>query len=275
MALIYTDFWVKGMKLDIIEKIIKYYNIKVKKNILIYSGKGKNHSNNRFNDFLKIFYTGESNHTAKEADYIIGFLPTKGKYIRLTNYERLEKSNDLDYKIYHSLNLNWKSIRKTKFCCFIVTNGACEIRNNFYNLLNTYKKVDSLGKYKNNCDILTNISRKSKDYYDIISQYKFIICFENKSNPYYLTEKIYNAFISNIVPIYWGDPNVTDIFNKETFINVKNTDCFSKTIELIQLLDNNEELYNNYFKEKPVLNPNVHDRRVDNSISKIYNLLTK
>lgn len=112
-----------------------------------------------------------------------------------------------------------------------------------------------------------------KKKYHIISKYKFIICFENKFKQYYLTEKIYNAFKSNCIPIYYGDPSVTDIFNEKTFINIKKRDSFSKTIELIKLLDNNDELYNNYFKEKPVLKPDLHDSRVDNSIHKIYKLL--
>ena len=162
---------------------------------------------------------------------------------------------------------------KKKFCCFIVSNPNCLIRNKFYELLSEYKKIDSLGKYKNNCDILKNISRGSNDYYNIISEYKFIICFENLLKSYYIDEKIYNAFKSNTIPIYWGDPNVTDIFNEKAFINVDNISCFTKTIELITLLDNNDELYNNYFNHKPVIDPEIHDKRVDNSINKIYELL--
>ena len=272
MVLIYCDLWTP--KLDIIEKIINHYNTEIKENILIYSVFGKKYKNQKFKNFSKLFYTAESILSNEEADYIIGFLPTNGKCIKLINYERIQKcEKGLEYKIYYSLNLNWKLMNKTKFCCFIVSNSRCSERNDFYELLNKYKKVDSLGKFKNNCDILKNINFNSKDYYDVISEYKFIICFENVSKQYYLTEKIYNAFKSNCIPIYWGDPNVTDIFNEKTFIKIENRDSFSKKIELIKLLDNNDELYNNYFKEMPVLNPDLHDNRVDDSIDKIHKLL--
>ena len=273
--LVYCDLsFFAHNKLDIIEKIIDHYNIQVKKDIVVYSVGGNNHNDRKLQHFKKIFYTAEPILTNKDADFIIGFIPTHDKYIRLTNYERLEKcSYGLEYNIYHSLNMNWKLNTKKDFCCFIVSNPNCKQRNTFYELLNQYKKVDSLGQFKKNSDILNGIPRGSEEYYKIISKYKFIICFENVSQQYYLTEKIYNAFKSNVIPIYYGDPNITDIFNENTFINIKSPNDFSQTIELIKQLDNNDELYNNYFKEQPVLNDTLHDNRINDSIHKIYELL--
>ena len=274
MSIIYIDFWKGLTKLHIIEKIIKDYNIEIKNNILVYSKFGKNHYDKKYKNFIKIFYTAESILTDNDADYIIGSLPTNNNYIQLTNYERIEKYKyGLDYKLYQTLNLHWKTKTKTKFCCFIVSNSTGNVRNKIFDLLNQYKKVDSLGKYKNNCDILKNIIICTDEYYDIISQYKFIICFENTSRPYYLTEKIYNAFKSGTIPIYWGDPHVTDIFNEKTFINIENNPDYTKIIELIKLLDNNDELYNEYFKNNPIINPELHDKRLNNDIKKIRNIL--
>ena len=274
MSIIYIDFWKGLTKLHIIEKIIKVNNIELKNDILVYSKFGINHLNKKYKNFIKIFYTAESKLTDNDADYVIGSLPTNNNHIQLTNYERIEKNKyGLDFKLYQTLNSTWKLKEKTKFCCFIVSNSTGDVRNKIFNLLNQYKKVDSLGKYKNNCDILNNIIISTDKYYDIISQYKFIICCENTSKPYYLTEKIYNAFKSGTIPIYWGDPCVTDIFNEKTFINVENNPNYTKIVELIKLLDNNDDLYNEYFKNNPIINPELHDKRLNNDIKKICNIL--
>ena len=285
MVLVYSNLW--SDKLDIIEKIIDHYNIIVKDNIIVYSVfpyqqyirknfKAWEKLNKEYKNYKKIFYTGESIFSDKNANYIIGFLPTHDNYIKLDVHERSELSiYGIDYRIYQSLNLNRKIPNKTKFCCFIVSNPNSPFRNNFFQSLSKYKKVDSLGKYKKNSNILDNIKVDTPKYYEVLSQYKFIICFENNSKEYYLTEKIYNAFKANILPIYWGDPNVTDFYNEKTFINIKNNSYNSviNAIELVKKIDQNDDLYNNYFKENPVLNPELHDNRVQNSIDKIRDLL--
>ena len=239
-------------------------------------GNDKKYLHEKYNDFLKIFYTEEGQLTEKNAHYIIGFIPTNENYIQLLPFERVHKVQyGLDFKLYQTLNSNWKLKEKTKFCCFIVSNPKCSKRNEFFKLLNKYKKVDSLGRYENNCDLLKNINNFYSDqYYKVISQYKFIICFENKSKPYYVTEKIYTAYKSNVVPIYWGDPKVTNVFNPKTFINIGKYADFNKYIDLIKLLDNNSELYNEFFKHKPIVEPKLHDDRVNDNIEKIRNLLS-
>lgn len=37
--------------------------------------------------------------------------------------------------------------------------------------------------------------------------------------PGYVTEKIFDSFISGCVPIYWGAPNITDYVPKSCFID--------------------------------------------------------
>ncbi len=46
------------------------------------------------------------------------------------------------------------------------------------------------------------------DKFNTLSKYKFSICFENNNlENYYVSEKIFDAFRSNNVPIYYGAPN--------------------------------------------------------------------
>jgi len=53
-----------------------------------------------------------------------------------------------------------------------------------------------------------------------LSEYKFTIAFENYVYPGYQTEKLYDAMLVNSIPVYCGDPNIGEIFNTASFINV-------------------------------------------------------
>ena len=179
---------------------------------------------------------------------------------------------------YSDLNNKRKvnDISKKKFCCFIVSNGGCNQRNDFYDMLSSYKMIDSLGRFKKNVDI--NID--GVDMIDVISDYKFIICFENVSLKYYMTEKLYHAMKSSAIPIYWGNENCGDFFNKDSFIYVETKENyneqieqFNKTIEYIKMLDNDNDLYFSKLNQPNVLNPDIMDKeyniRLEN-ISKIF-----
>ena len=58
------------------------------------------------------------------------------------------------------------------------------------------------------------------ELYKSYSKYNFVVAMENTKSPGYITEKIYNAFLSGAIPIYYGDKIASDIFNTDAFINV-------------------------------------------------------
>ena len=77
------------------------------------------------------------------------------------------------------------------FCCFIVSNPNCPIRNKMFHELNKYKKVHSGGRYCNNIGVV-NGGWMSEHHLKFIGKHKFVICFENSLfNPF--TEKIVNG----------------------------------------------------------------------------------
>lgn len=83
------------------------------------------------------------------------------------------------------------------------------------------------------------------DKISTLQQYKFIVCFENSCIiPGYITEKIFDSFISGTVPIYWGAPNVENYIPKNCFIDMND---FNNYEALHSYLENmSEETYNNY-----------------------------
>jgi hypothetical protein len=133
-----------------------------------------------------------------------------------------------------------------KFCLFAVGNSSCSQRNNFFQELSTYKKVDSCGYHMNNLGMSCPGGHSSPEYLDFISHYKFMICFENSSQPNYYTEKLMNAYYGGTIPIYWGDPLIFDKVNPEAILYLKTEftkDDVNALINEIRRLDNDHDAY--------------------------------
>lgn len=186
----------------------------------------------------KIFYTGENVAPPLHyCDYSFSFdyLDDNRNY-RLPHY--------LLYDGYYELQrpkiIN-ESLANRKFCNFIVSNGACQERNQFYNELSKYKKVDSGGRFANNIGYAVDNKVKFQ------SEYKFSIAFENNAYrpqfPGYTTEKIMEPMTVNSIPIYWGNPEIAKEFNTKSFINVYDFNSISDVINYIEYLDNNDKKY--------------------------------
>ncbi|RDU64914.1 alpha-1,3-fucosyltransferase, partial [Helicobacter didelphidarum] len=168
-------------------------------------------------DCVRIFYTGENVRTDWNiADYAIDFdymefgdRHFRYPYFLLRGYKNLWNKHLVDKKDIES---------KTKFCGFVVSNEASpftDIRKTFFEKLSEYKKVDSGGRWKN------NVGYKVDNKIEWLKDYKFNICFENSSYPGYLTEKLFDAFEANCIPIYWGDTSLRGYknFSNDTTTN--------------------------------------------------------
>jgi len=134
----------------------------------------------------------------------------------------------------------------SKFCLFSVTNDAAKERINFFTELSKYKKVDSCGMFMNNLGYKCPGTFESKEYHDFISQYKFMICFENTSVKNYLTEKLINAYKCGTIPIYWGCTNLEEYINTDAILYLKpgySDDDMKALIKEIEALDTDDTLY--------------------------------
>jgi len=152
----------------------------------------------------------------------------------------------------NNLNMNNLTIRrrlledKKEFCLFSVSNPNSEKRIDFFKQLSKYKKVNSCGKVLNNTGYNCPGNHDSDEYRNYISQYKFMICFENSSLKNYLTEKLVNAYISGTIPIYWGCPNVEDYIDISSILYLRpdyTQEELQNIINEIIALDNSPELY--------------------------------
>lgn len=216
--------------------LIQNFEVEIDNNpdYLFYSVFGNTHVNY---NCVKIFYTGENVppdlkycHYAFSFDYI-----TNQRNYRLPHYLLYDGYYDLVNKKVDS------SLSNRKFCNFLVNNGACEERNNFFNKLSKYKKVDSGGNLYNNVGYYV----PNKKLFQC--EYKFTIAYENNAyRPQYIgytTEKIMQPMTVNSMPIYWGNPRIDLEFNTKSFINYYDFASEDDMIDYIIELDKNDDKY--------------------------------
>jgi len=166
-----------------------------------------------------------------------------------------------------------------KFCLFCVSNGGCEVRNNFFNELCKYKKVDSCGRHLNNMDGFRCPGRySSEEYYKVVSDYKFMICFENGSHDYYFTEKLLVSYLNNTIPIYWGCPQVAEFLNMDAIFYLKpeyTEEDVSNLINEIIKVDSDETLYKQKFEQPLFVNNKLPDLFLIDKIKENVNRILK
>lgn len=206
--------------------------------IVFFSLFGRNHLKAKG---LKIFYSGESVILPKFMfDYCISMEPCSlDNFYYLPHWAVWDNPN----KIF-TPKISFETFKKKKDCCIIIGNPNAQDRIDFYNKLSRYIKVDSGGSFMNNVGKVFLLPQK----HEFISEYKFIICFENIQQKGYCTEKLFEAMHCNVIPIYFGDPDVGNYFNEESFINILSSNDFEaialKVSELLKDERKLEELWN-------------------------------
>lgn len=152
--------------------------------------------------------------------------------------------------LYHSFN-HLKDFEndfpKTKKISMVVRNFQSYQLNHLYNfrinlvqsILQTNLPIDIFGKGWNITDrrIKGEVSNKS----DALKDYEFSIAIENSREKGYVSEKFFDCILCNTVPIYFGAPNIQEVY-PDAFINIDASNVIS---QLEQILKN--EKYSKYF----------------------------
>jgi len=214
--------------------------------VLIYSCYGTNFRKYRT---TRIYFTGENSRpNYHHCDFSLSY-----------RRDRSGRNVHFPYYLFGDLSELEQSPRpsfgpKQKFCNFIYNNAGCEFRNQFYHALSKHRKINAAGKVFNNTPGLKGRFaggyRQSK--IDFIKPFKFTLAFENESYPGYTTEKLADALLAGTVPIYWGDPKVSERFNPAAFINCHDFPNMADAIDHVLAVDRDDDLYRKYL-EAPVL----------------------
>ncbi len=188
-------------------------------------------------------------------DYATGFdvMEFGDRYLYYPHFMGYEK--DLQEALHKHEHPDAYYLERPGFCNFVVSNGlaATPLREQMFDVLSAYKKVDSGGRYRNNLPDGKPVADKMA----FQRNYKFSLAFENSMYKGYTTEKIVQAFAAGTIPIYWGDPDVGKEFNPKAFINCMEYDSLEEIIERIKEIDQDDGLYLQMQRE-PMVNPDGH-----------------
>jgi hypothetical protein len=108
--------------------------------------------------------------------------------------------------------------------------------------------------------------------YKIFTQYRFCLVLENRLHAGYITEKILNAFLGGCIPIWYGTPDVWDVFNRDAFlyVNVTDPDAINALVRTVRYLEHNRTAYQEVVQRSIVASSQALERyfSMDDSIGK-------
>lgn len=129
------------------------------------------------------------------------------------------------------------------------------IRGGFFKKLCEYKRVESPGSYLNNMPDGSRVQWVNNSKTDFQRKCKFTLCFESTAQYGFVTEKLTDAFYADTIPVYYGSKTVTDIFNRDAFINCSDYESFDAVIEKIKELDQDDEKYLQMLRQPILVDP--------------------
>lgn len=202
----------------------------------------------------KIYFTGENLVPDFNLfDYAIGFdfLDFGDRYLRLPLY--LLRPNFKELSIIQTINDT--EVLHRGFCSMVVSNMrlSSPIRKKFFDSLSSYRDIASGGRMWN------NVGGPVADKSEFLRNYKFNIAFENSASVGYTTEKILDAFTSQTIPVYWGNPNIERDFNPEAFVCVRDDNDIDRAVEEIIHLDRDDDAYLSMLAKPKISNPKSFD----------------
>lgn len=253
-----------------VESIESYDSIKDGADVVFISvfGHFPGDINEKYKNTRKVFYTGENKGINRDCDLNLTFSNTPECnnirfpvwILNLITDIPFKENEDFFKKDYFIELSKMKLTQKNtnKFCCYVASRHM-NFREQFLKKICNYKKVHSAGGAYNNYGSIKPGSQAKANFQ---KDYKFAMALENTAANGYTTEKILHAYMSNCIPIYWGNDNIEQDFNKETMICVRDYGSVEEAIEYIKKVDNDEELYNSYMN-KPIFSKTWIDRFTD------------
>uniref|UniRef100_A0A3B1JT88 Fucosyltransferase n=1 Tax=Astyanax mexicanus TaxID=7994 RepID=A0A3B1JT88_ASTMX len=132
---------------------------------------------------------------------------------------------------------------KDKLVCWIVSHWKSEFKRvQYFEELRQHMEVNayghSFGKHMSD-----------QDFQAVIPSCKFYLSFENSVYKDYITEKLFNPMIMGSVPVVLGPSreNYEEFIPADSFIHVDDFKTPKELAEHLKLLDQNQEMYEQYF----------------------------
>jgi hypothetical protein len=166
-------------------------------------------------------------------------------------------------------NIDQIKNRNTGFCS-ITQASDNKFRGLVFDKLNEYKMVTSSGPWRQNIDPKDELNKYQwlnqvyigrndgltyREKIQFFQKYKFNIAIHYTNTDYILQEKLYHAFFSGAIPIFYGNQYILEEgFNPDSFVNLHNFSDLNDFLELIKRIDNDDNLYKKYIEAPLFLN---------------------
>lgn len=281
MKITFCDFWQYPKSFNVDNNFFIYIIRELFENVEIVNPEDADvmffsvfgNENTLYKNCKKIFFTGENiRPNFKKCDYSLTFdfddfggrnfrLPLWYLYIDWFKVKTYDNPQWLIPEEYLYGENEFTKKEKNKFCS-IVYGKEIESRIIAIQNISRYKPVDIFGKVNSNYYLPDGEKYKL----DLISNYKFSLCYENSVTSGYHTEKLLHGKVAGNIPIYYGNNTISMDFNSNCFINAINLSN-DELVEKIIELDSHQKKYQNISKE-PLFNKKV-------SLNSIYTFMNK
>lgn len=230
----FTDFWIEPKAFNPYNNFFLHCCRNVRERVKVVEPKNCDflfygpfgNQNKHYRDCTKIFYTGENiQPKLRQCDYALTFeqnslggrnyrLPLWYLYIdwfgvgTYDNPEWLVPRETLE-------SAGYSEVGSGKLFCAIVYGKKIKSREKAIKLLSAYKPVDVYGK----ANPAQPIGDGEHAKLQVLSGYKFSLCYENSISPGYVTEKLLHGKACGGVPIYYGCDEAGLDFNPNCYIH--------------------------------------------------------
>jgi hypothetical protein len=166
-------------------------------------------------------------------------------------------------------NFDIISKRNVGFCS-ITQASHNDFREKVFDKLCEYKQVNSSGPWKQNLFGNDTLNRHQwinhiysgrmdglgyREKIGFFEKNKFNISIHFTDTPYILQEKIFHAYFSGAIPIFYGNKFILEEgFNPKSFINLHEYDNLDDFLDLVKRIDSDTELYRSYIEEPMYVN---------------------
>lgn len=149
--------------------------------------------------------------------------------------------------------INNTRYQKLKICALIAGHDKHGTRKMLLDGIKDVIPVDCAGKWENNTEDLWN--KYNNDKIEYLKQFKFNICPENINTKNYVSEKLFEAFLADAIPIYYGSDNDPEpgLINKDAVVFWYKNSSNDKARKLIKELCVDDNAYSDFIKQKKIL----------------------
>ena len=227
-------------------------------------------------DCVRVFFSAEpESPDFVSFDYCIGYdhIDAGDRYLRYPYYvlrwnEKQTEQNGGKYSVLSKDDAINILNGKNTFCNFIYSHDVdSKIRQRVFEKVSEYKKVDSAGSFLNNQPDGYRVKYGNmKD--DFLRKSKFTLSIESLVFPGHTSEKIIEPFLCHSVPIYYGDPTVSDYFNTKSFIQITDENNLDLMLERIIELDQDDEKYIEMLMQNPFIEED-HIKQMNDRLEKM------